>query len=281
MRMMRTHDNEQPSGFVDAHVHIRDAAALTILRAAGIAAVRDAGMRKNVGKEVPSRKAGPHAPLVISCGWALSKKGGYGSLFGAPVDTREEITAEILKLKRAGAGIIKVMASGAVSLKEPGVITPGGFSRDELSFIVKEAAAAGLRVMAHANGEGAIIAAVEAGVCSVEHGFFMTERTLDAMAKHGTYWTPTTRALARVAEPDTVSEEMKASIAGLIRGHLTMIEKAYGLGVPLAVGTDCVLPDPDYESVYQAELSYFEQAGIPRAVVMKIAREGGRKLLEL
>jgi imidazolonepropionase-like amidohydrolase len=268
-------------GFVDAHVHIRDADALAILRAAGIAAVRDAGMRRNVGKEVPLWKAGPRAPLVIFCGWALSKKGGYGSLFGAPVDTREEIATEILKLKRAGAGIIKVMASGAVSLKEPGAITPGGFSQDELVFIVQEAAAVGLRVMAHANGEGAIIAAAEAGACSIEHGFFMTGRALDEMAKHGTYWTPTTGALARAAEPDTVSKEMKQYIAGLIRSHFEMLEKAYGLGVPLAVGTDCVLPDPDYQSVYQAELSYFEQAGIPHAAVMKIAREGGRKLLEM
>jgi imidazolonepropionase-like amidohydrolase len=273
--------NVNDPGFVDAHVHIRDADALAILRAAGITAVRDAGMRRNVGEQVPSRKAGPHAPLVVSCGWALSKRGGYGSLFGAPVDTREEIKKEIVKLRRAGAGIIKVMASGAVSLKEPGVITPGGFSRDELVFIVQEAAAVGLRVMAHANGEGAIIAAAEAGACSVEHGFFMTGRALDAMAKHGTYWTPTTRALARAAEPVTVSKEMKASIAGLIRGHLEMLEKAHGLGVPLAVGTDCVLPDPDYQSVYRAELSYFEQAGVPRAEVMKISREGGRKLLEI
>jgi predicted amidohydrolase YtcJ len=278
---MRTHDIEQPSGFVDAHVHIRDADALEIICAAGIVTVRDAGMRENVGKEVPSRKAGPHAPLVISCGWALSKRGGYSSLFGAPVDTREEIATEILKLKRAGAGIIKVMASGAVSLKKPDTITPGGFSRDELLFIVKEAAAASLRVMAHANGEEAILAAAEAGACSVEHGFFMTGRALDAMAKHGTYWTPTTRALARAAEPDTVSKEMKQYIAGLILSHLEMMEKAYGLGVPLAVGTDCVLPDPDYQSIYQAELSYFEQAGIPYAAVMKIAREGGRKLLEM
>jgi imidazolonepropionase-like amidohydrolase len=271
--------NVNDPGFVDAHVHIRGADALATIRAAGIAAVRDAGMRENVSKEVPSRKAGTHAPLVISCGWALSKKGGYGSLFGAPVDTREEIATEILKLKRAGAGIIKVMASGAVSLKKPDTITPGGFGQDELAFIVSEAAAVGLRVMAHANGEAAIIAATKAGVCSIEHGFFMTERALELMAKHGTYWTPTVGALKRAAKPDTTSKEMKHSIAGLIRSHLEMIRKAYEMNVLLAVGTDCVLPDPDYKKAYEAELSHFEQAGIPYDAVIKIACEGGRKLL--
>jgi len=218
---------------------------------------------------------------IVYAGWALYKRGGYGSLFGVPVETPQEISSEILKLKRAGAGIIKVMASGAVSLKEPGTLTPGGFNRDELSYIVKEAAAVDLRVMAHANGEAAILSAVEAGVCSIEHGFFMTERALDAMTKQGTYWTPTVGALARAAESSTVSKEMREYSAGLIRSHLDMIHKAYRIGTRLAVGTDCVLPDPNYQDAYHAELSYFERAGIPYEGVVKIAREGGRKLLEL
>ena len=36
--------------------------------------------------------------------------------------------------------------------------------------------------MAHANGEEAIMAAAEAGVRSIEHGFFMTERALELIA---------------------------------------------------------------------------------------------------
>jgi imidazolonepropionase-like amidohydrolase len=58
-----------------------------------------------------------------------------------------------------------------------------------------------------------------------------------------------------------------------------MIRRAHAIGVPLAVGTDCVLPDPRYQEAYAAELAYFEQAGIPREDVMKIASEGGAELL--
>ncbi len=267
------------SDFVDTHIHIEDARGLEAVRAAGIAAVRDAGTKEGAGlKPGTALRSGL---TIVSAGWAIFKKGEYGSLFGVPVETSEEIRGEILKLKRAGAGIIKIMASGMVSLKRPGTITHGGFHPEELRFIVGEAATAGLGVMAHANGAAAIVAATESGVRSVEHGFFMTERTLEAMAKHGTYWTPTVGALARAAASTAISKEMKASVTALIASQLEMIGRARELGVPLAVGTDCVLPDPEYKKIYDAELSYFERAGISREDVLHIACEGGARLLGL
>ena len=133
--------------------------------------------------------------------------------------------------------------------------------------------------MAHANREAAILVATESGVRSVEHGFFMTERMLETMAKHGTYWTPTVGALARAADSTTISKEMNTYVTELIANQLEMIGRASGAGVPLAVGTDCVLPDPEYRKIYDAELSYFERAGILREDVMHIACEGGAMLL--
>ena len=162
-------------GAVDAHVHLRQPAGLVDVVSAGIAAVRDAGTKGGAGL----RRSGPGGPRVISAGWALVRKGGYGSFMGVAVEGRAEVRAEVLKLKAAGAGIIKVVASGMVSLKEPGKITSGGFSREELLTIVEEAAAAGLGVMAHANGDDAITNSARAGVRSIEHGFFMTREGLN------------------------------------------------------------------------------------------------------
>jgi hypothetical protein len=277
------HPAERVSGvwFIDAHVHVKEALGLDAVVEAGVLAVRDAGMkgcvRPIIGKTI-DRSA---APVIVSARWALWKKGGYGSFFGNPVETREEMLSEILKLKRDGADIIKVMASGMVSLKEPGRVTAGGFNRDELRFIVQTAETCGLGVMAHANGEHAIINAAEAGVRSIEHGFFMTKRALDRMAKRSTFWVPTVGALKRAAESGTVSKETADFVAGLIGSHLEMILYAHGIGVPLAVGTDCVLPDPRYAEAYEAELAYFEQAGIPHGAVITIACESGARLLGL
>lgn len=273
--------NKNEPGFVDAHVHIRSIGAFSQIAAAGITAVRDAGLRMDDDRLSATAAFDTSPAKVISARWALYKTGGYGAFFGVPVETREEIKAEILRLKQAGADIIKVMASGMVSLKRPGEVTPGGFDTDELAFIVEEAGGLGLSVMAHANGEPAIIAAAEAGIRSIEHGFFMNERALEAMAKQGTYWTPTVGALARAADASAITNEMRTYIAALIAAQLEMIGRAREIEVPLAVGTDCVLPDPEYRKIYDAELSYFEHAGISREHVLHIAREGGARLLGL
>lgn len=264
------------SGAVDAHVHLRDAAGLDDLRKAGIAAARDAGTRAGTGLALQQ----PHGSVrILAAGRALVRQGGYGSLLGKPLGTNEAVGREIVSLAEAGAGIIKVVASGLVSLVQPDAVTPGGFGRDELVFIVQQAAGRGLGVMAHANGARAIEAAVAAGVRSLEHGFFMSEDMLAEMAKRGTFWVPTVGALRRAADGAGTAGEMRRSIDRTIDRHLEMIDRAFSLGVPLAVGTDAVLPDRRYGGWYQDELAFFRKAGIPADAVERIAREGGQLLL--
>lgn len=264
-------------GYVDAHVHLRDAGGLADIKNAGVIAVRDAGTKDSVGLRI----SGPDATTVVSAGWALCRRGGYGSLFGVSLDTREEIAGEILKLKQAGAGIIKVIASGMVSLKRPGEITAGGFGRDELRFIVETARTNGLEVMAHANGEAAIVNAAEAGVRSVEHGFFMTDTALESLQANGVFWVPTVGALQRAADQPDVGHEGKLFVERTIDRHLALVRKAFAMRVLLAIGTDAVLPDRRYKSIYEAEISYFRMAGIPGDAVLAIACEGGKKLIGL
>jgi hypothetical protein len=273
--------NRNNARFIDAHVHIRDFRGLDAVAAAGIAAVRDAGTREGTGLEIVRARRRRDVPVVVSAGRALYKKGGYGSLIGIPIASRGDIESEILNLKNAGAGIIKVVSSGLVSFTSPGTVTGGGFSREELAFIVQCAAECGLGVMAHANGEEAILASAEAGIRSLEHGFFMTDYALDVLRSHGTCWVPTAGALRRAAESGRLSHEAEQFVASLLRSHTEKIGRAYAIGVPLAMGTDCVLPDPGYRAAYEAELGYFEQGGIPREIVLDIACEGGARLLGL
>lgn len=263
-------------GFVDAHVHIADTSGLDAVVAAGVMRVRDAGTKNGTGL---GTKAGLGGPAVVSAGWALFRRGGYGSQFGVAVDTRDEIRSEILRLSRAKAGIIKLMASGIVSFEKPGEVTAGGFPPDDLAFIVEEAATRGLGVMAHANGEPAILAAANAGVRSIEHGFFMTERSLTALAEKKIFWVPTVGALTRAAEKAGASAPARSFVDDLVRAHLKAIRLAHSMGISLAIGTDCVLPDPKYREAYQQEIEYFVQAGISRDEVLRIAREGGARLL--
>jgi imidazolonepropionase-like amidohydrolase len=265
--------------FVDAHVHLTRSDALQDLARAGIVAVRDAGTKEGHGLTIQRSLVTGSTLRIVTAGRALSKRGGYGSFLGTAVETRQEIAAEILKLKAEGTDIIKIITSGVVSFEHPGTVTPGGFERDEIRFIVDEAGRHGLEVMAHANGETAIMSAADAGVRSIEHGFFMTEAALRSLGKYNVYWVPTVGALRRAAERSVVRPEIASSIEEEIERHLFMVGRAYRSGVPLAVGTDCVLPDPRYREAYEAELAYFRQAGIPDDEVLRIAVEGGRELL--
>jgi imidazolonepropionase-like amidohydrolase len=265
--------------FVDAHVHLKNNNAFDQIKESGIGAVRNAGMRNNVVQcyELPNRYDG--SPVVISAKWGLYKKEGYGSQFGVPVQSREDIKAEIFKLKAAGANIVKVMASGMVSLERKDTVTSVGFSEEDLSFIVEESAKYGLQVMAHANGKSAIIAAARAGVRSIEHGFFMTEDALEALARAGAFWVPTVSALERASRVRSLTQEVNDYIHSVIEAHLNMIRAAHRMGVGLAIGTDCILPMADYKSAYEAELRFFIEAGLTRDAVMKIASKDGAKLL--
>jgi len=274
-------DSVQNARFVDTHVHIRENNGLVAVNAAGVGAVRDAGTKNAASLGLSWRGGQQGMPAIRSAGWALYKKGGYGSLFGIPVEGRNEILKEIRRLKTAGADIIKVVASGIVSLKTRGAITPGGFNRQDLLLLVQAARSEGLKVMAHANGEQAIIASAESGVSSIEHGFFMTKKAIDALARHETYWTPTVGALARAADAAATPVEMKGYINGLIDSHLAMLQYAQHVGVGLTIGTDCVLPDPCYRNAYDAELAYLIKAGYMHEDVMKIACDNGASLLEI
>ena len=113
---------------VDAHVHLSGPEALESLGLAGVAAVRDAGTKDGAGLELKKDQAAADGLFIQTAGRALSRKGGYGGFFGKGLETDDEIKEEIRTLRKAGAGIIKAMASGIVSLSDPGTITAGGFS---------------------------------------------------------------------------------------------------------------------------------------------------------
>ncbi len=264
--------------FVDAHVHLSHPDALRDLAAAGIVAARDAGSKRGAGL-VCRPSADGTTPIIVSAGRALARRGGYGAFLGVALETRGEIAAEIRKLRSEGADIIKIIASGLVSIEHPGTVTAGGFGPDDIRFVVETAGRLGMTVMAHANGEVAIQHAAAAGVRSIEHGFFMTEKALEMLAERNVFWVPTVGALRRAAERAEMRAGIPAFIEDEVERHLEMLGKAFRAGVPLAVGTDCVLPDRRYPGFYQDELAFLRKAGLPDDAVRRIATDGGRELL--
>ena len=86
--------------------------------------------------------------------------------------------------------MIKVATSG-------GVLSPrddprhAHFRPAELEALVEEATAAGMFVMAHAQGADGIKNAVRAGIRSIDHGIYLDDEAIELMLAHGTWFVPT------------------------------------------------------------------------------------------
>jgi imidazolonepropionase-like amidohydrolase len=157
------------------------------------------------------------------------------------VDGPDEMRRKVRELLRAGADVIKVATSGGVLSARDDPRHPH-FSPAELDVLVEEARAAGVFVMAHAQGAGGIKNAVRAGIRSIEHGIFLDDEAIDLMLEHSTWLVPTlaapravlTAAAAGAALPEAVVEKARAVQAA----HDASVSRAVEAGVRIAMGTD-------------------------------------------
>lgn len=224
---------------------------------AGVTTVRDA-----LGSSLGFKQAindglvvGPRMQISVN---ALSITGGHGDGYnysgvdlglvrpyeGMPdgiADGVEEVRKKVREMLRAGADVIKVMATGGVSspTDHPKFTQ---YSLEELKVIVEEAQFRnGVKVMAHAQGLEGIKNCVEAGIHSIEHGIYLDDEVIEMMIEKGTYLVPTLLAPVSVIE---FADELGISAVGLQKSkevmddHKASFKKAYDAGVNIAMGTD-------------------------------------------
>ncbi|MFA5353998.1 MAG: amidohydrolase family protein [Thermodesulfovibrionales bacterium] len=265
--------------FEDSHIHFTlegrppaEGGALSGIResllSCGITSVREMGHKTGIGLE--AKKSAEGTPLRIKAsGIALYKKGTYGVFLGKAVEKQGQIPGMIREIAEAGADILKVVNSGIVSPRGEGMVTPGGFSSEEMRIIGDEARERGLEIACHVNGDRAIRDAVLAGVSSVEHGFFVSTETLMLMQEKGVSWTPTAYALSAISSfiPETEQE----SLERIISQHLSAINMAASIGVRLRVGTDSGSKGVPHGKAFIRELRMFQKAGLTLKEILAAA----------
>ncbi len=233
----------------------------------GIFALKDMGHKSGTGlNEKQNLRKGM---LLRTSGYALFKKGKYGTFIGRGVEGKEEIVGAVEELAGAGADFIKVINSGIVSTKNPGMITEGGFSPEELKIIHEEARKRDLELVCHANSDAAIRSAVSAGASSIEHGFFVSRETLHMMRQSGAAWTPTVYALWSLASAAGPSE--KRYIEEVVEEHLSSLHYAASVGVRLHVGTDSGSRGVRHGKSFLEELRLWRKAGLSVEMILSSA----------
>jgi imidazolonepropionase-like amidohydrolase len=105
---------------------------------------------------------------------------------------------------------------------------------------VEEATRHGLKVAAHAHGTEGIIAAVKAGVASIEHGSLLNDEAIRLMKERGTYLVPTSY-LGQAIKLDALPPPVRAKAAYILPLARQSLALAIKSGVKIAFGTDAAV----------------------------------------
>ncbi|MCB1247153.1 MAG: amidohydrolase family protein, partial [Acidimicrobiia bacterium] len=223
---------------------------------AGFTSVREmGGMGTFLGRTID--EGWVEGPNIYASGSMLSMTGGHGDFHGMPVemaaqliklhwgednicDGPDECREAVRRMLRLGAKVIKVHASGGVLSELDDPYLPQ-FSPAELEAIVDEATRMERLVGAHCHGSRGIIAALEAGVKTIEHGTYLDEEAADAMVESDATLVPTRFIVEFLMEQGTkagMPEYARIKGEEAAKRHSDAVSLAIEKGVRIALGTD-------------------------------------------
>jgi imidazolonepropionase-like amidohydrolase len=249
VRMLDARNRFVVPGLIDAHVHIANLRALRTALESGVTTVRSAGVSSyvDVGMRELVKKGSLIGPDVLAAGYHVRTMIAEEAFFDHPqladlmrgVTTPEALKRVVDANLSRGVDWIKVLATERAGTPDTDP-RKQMFSEAELRVVVDTAAAKGVPVQAHAHGAEGAFAAVRAGVRSIEHGTYLTDETLQLMAKQGTYFDPTMEALKDVAEVGGDYDNRDLQLRGkqMLPRLRDVIGRAHKAGVKVVAGSD-------------------------------------------
>jgi imidazolonepropionase-like amidohydrolase len=114
-------------------------------------------------------------------------------------------------------------------------------SNEQLVAAVVEAHKAGIPVAAHAYGDEGVVAAVLAGVNSIEHGVYLTDATLELMKEKNVFFVPTISAFPQYGQIESNASGTNALAAqeqNMAVSVRDAARRAYKMGLRVIAGTD-------------------------------------------
>jgi imidazolonepropionase-like amidohydrolase len=203
--------------------------------------------------------------------------GGHIPYLGRIADGVDQTRHAVRANAAMGARCIKVVATG-------GVLTRGlapreaAYTQAELDALVDEAHRLGLRVAAHAIGEGGVLAALRAGVDSVEHGMFLDQASVEAFLAAGARYTPTFSAPHGILGGPAVPTWIKDRARPAAEAQVASFRAAVQAGVKVVAGTDAGTPDNPHGGVAQ-EVAFMVRAGLDPLLALRAATGEAADLL--
>jgi imidazolonepropionase-like amidohydrolase len=243
-------------------IALRAARCVPDLRAAldaGVTSVREVGgLGIHLARAVEEGTV--EGPTVYAAGTALSATGGHGDLHSYPVpwvadfghvggefrlaDGPADCARATREQLRRNAKLIKLFASGGV-LSELDHPIHQQFTLAELRAIVEVAGMAERVVAAHCHGKPGMMAALEAGVRTIEHGTYLDEEVAAAMRETGAILVPARTIIVELLDSKLLPPYAATKLEGVADRHAEAIALAHERGVTVAMGTDVAMSGPD------------------------------------
>jgi imidazolonepropionase-like amidohydrolase len=275
-------------GFIDAHTHISslDAAkralqsGVTTARSASTSSFQDVSIREMV----KARKL--VGPDMIASGIFVTPNLGETILADVRlanlvngVNKENELRKLVQINADRGVDFIKTRGTERAGLPytDPRKQT---YTEKQLSIIVNEANKYNIPVMAHAHGDEGGYAAVKAGVRSIEHGTYLSKRTLSLMKEKGTYLVPTFTTVVDLTEPGGDYDNPVLFIRGqhMLPSLESTVKTAYKMGVKIATGADTRY-GPNSTTRVGMEITNFVDLGMKPIDAIRSATIIGAELL--
>lgn len=231
-------------------------------------------------------------PRIIAAG-GVGITGGHADISGVQPELMEFWTSPNVcdgpyDCRRAarnvikyGGDLIKITSTGGV-MTDRATGTGQQMEADELREIVLAAERMGRKVASHAHHEDGIVAALEAGVASIEHSSYTGPRAIRLFLETGAYLVPTLLAGKTVANVAVESDILSPAVAEkAIRVGNDMagnFEKAHKAGVNIAYGTDSGI-SPHGDNAQEALLMV--EAGMDEMDVLVSATINAADLIDM
>ena len=215
-------------------------------------------------------------PKLLASGRGFSPPGGHGSA-GGGVAGVENLRAAVRERIEKGVDHIKIFTTGGVS-SEQSSLNASLYSAEEIAAIVREAAAAGLKVSAHAHGGPGLDLAVANGIHSIEHGSMINKESATEMVKRGTWLVMTSSILFHPTGIEQGDANSPAIMAKVKEGRKEAERSAQIVreaGVRIAVGTDSM------HGLIGYEMQRLVEYGWTSAEALMAATRSGAELIGL
>lgn len=222
-------------------------------------------------------------PRIWPAGRAIVPTGGhstdpvYDGIDG-PDEVRQETRRQIL----LGAKWVKLMISRG--LASTGEISAADMTIEEMKAATDTAHRQGVKVAAHTGSAQATLDALEAGVDSFEHGYFLTEEVFRRIREKNAWYVPTivvSQAGARqfftkIGSPASYL----ARVESVGKAHWASLQTAIRVGANIAMGSDQFPYEPNEGTVASVrEIELYQEAGMTPLQALRTATVNTARML--